>query len=236
MKITFKGFPWPHIIEDNFLKQTDFRELLDISTTLPTGHDNQVIVASSIISIDGRIEKIAEGISEALLKSIHRNCNEKLVEHLKALAPQKVELYDYSIISILRTGKNYSYRIHDDVAEKLLSVVVYIDPEDNRGTLCYKSPSKKSFVYEVPWKQNRALVFSRLGRRTWHSYCGDKENQRITLVYNLMTRHPIKAIKSEVRYPLSLVCLPDTTYIAYLRDLPFRIRGYLKKIILAAIK
>ena len=40
----------------------------------------------------------------------------------------------------------------------------------------------------VDWKVNRAVFFSRIERKTWHSYAGDERNNRIVLVYNLMTK------------------------------------------------
>ena len=39
----------------------------------------------------------------------------------------------------------------------------------------------------IPWKLNRAVFFSRIERETWHSYTGDGKNNRVVLVYNLMT-------------------------------------------------
>ena len=39
----------------------------------------------------------------------------------------------------------------------------------------------------MEWKVNRAVFFSRKERETWHSYEGDKHNDRIALVYNLKT-------------------------------------------------
>ena len=40
---------------------------------------------------------------------------------------------------------------------------------------------------EVDWRLNRAVFFSRKERETWHSYQGDNKNDRIALVFNLMT-------------------------------------------------
>ena len=39
----------------------------------------------------------------------------------------------------------------------------------------------------IRWKQNRAFVFSRIFQKTWHSYQGDKKNNRLALVINLCT-------------------------------------------------
>ena len=37
-------------------------------------------------------------------------------------------------------------------------------------------------------KINREVFFSRKERESWHSYQGDNENNRVALVYNLMTK------------------------------------------------
>ena len=39
----------------------------------------------------------------------------------------------------------------------------------------------------IRWKQNRGFVFSRINQKTWHSYQGDKKNNRLTLVINICT-------------------------------------------------
>ena len=38
------------------------------------------------------------------------------------------------------------------------------------------------------WKTNRAVFFSRTERETWHSFESDGINDRLVLVYNLMTK------------------------------------------------
>ena len=64
--------------------------------------------------------------------------------------------------------------------------MIYLKPEKNSGTLFYSSKSGQD-KKEIKWKQNRAVFFSRKERSTWHSYNGDGNNNRVALVYNLMT-------------------------------------------------
>ena len=49
----------------------------------------------------------------------------------------------------------------------------------------------------MKWKQNKAVFFSRKEKETWHSYEGDKRNNRVVLVYNLMTRNLKSVYKVE---------------------------------------
>ena len=45
--------------------------------------------------------------------------------------------------------------------------------------------------------KNRAVFFSRKERETWHSYQGDGVNDRIALVFNLMTNKIKKVYEIE---------------------------------------
>ena len=77
---------------------------------------------------------------------------------MKKISPEKAKLYEYSDFSIIKTGKDYKFPIHDDTPNKLLSGVIYLYPKINTGTIFYtnkKGDKKKA----VEWKQNRG-VFS----------------------------------------------------------------------------
>ena len=111
---------------------------------------------------------------------------------LKELCPEKVNLYDYTEFHLILTGKNYKFPIHDDTPNKLLSGVIYINPEKNSGTSFYDTKEGLN-KNEIQWKKNRAVFFSRIERKTWHSYEGDGMNTRIALVFNLMT-NDIKSV------------------------------------------
>ena len=106
---------------------------------------------------------------------------------LKELNEEKVNLIDYSDFTIIKTKKNKKFPIHDDTFNKLLSGVVYLYPEKNIGTIFYNTKNGKD-KNVTEWKINRAVFFSRIERETWHSYEADSNNDRITLIFNLMTK------------------------------------------------
>ena len=170
-------------IIDEFLSNKDFEELSNLS--LKKIDKGEIKVYHNKITKDGLIE-IAECISNDLLKKLHNDYNKKALNILRDLYPEKLDLYEFSEFHIIETGANYVFPIHDDTPDKLLSGVIYLKPENNTGTFFYDS-KKGMNKREVEWKQNRAVFFSRKERSTWHSYEGDKNNNRITLVYNLMT-------------------------------------------------
>ena len=170
-------------IIDEFLSKEDFEELSNLS--LKEIDKGEIKVYHNKITKDGLIE-IAECISNDLLKKLHNDYNKKALNILRDLCPEKLDLYEFSEFHIIETGANYVFPIHDDTPDKLLSGVIYLKPENNTGTFFYES-KKGMNKREVEWKQNRAVFFSRKERSTWHSYEGDKNNNRIALVYNLMT-------------------------------------------------
>lgn len=171
-----------HKIVDNFLDRDDFKTLGEIK--LKKIEPNELAVYHNSIHTDGKI--ITECMSEELIKKLHNNYHKKALELLEELAPNKVNLYDYSEFHIIETGKNYIFPIHRDTPNKLLSGVIYLKPEINKGTFLYsdRNGNNKS---EIEWKQNRAFFFSRSEDDSWHSYEADKKNNRLALVYNLMT-------------------------------------------------
>ena len=87
-------------------------------------------------------------------------------------------------INLVWTGKHTKFKIHEDSANKLLSVVIYLYPKKNIGTILYsdKLGNDKTIV---DWVQNRALIFAREEGVTWHSYQGNGVSTRFALVVNV---------------------------------------------------
>ena len=167
---------------DNFLTQEDFEKLNSVS--LKKTESNQISVYHNLI--DSKQNVKADCLDVSTVKRLNKNYHFKAMNILKKLYPEKCELYEYSEFHIIETGSDYKYPIHDDTPNKLLSGVIYLRPEKNSGTIFYKN-KKGEEKKEIEWRQNRAVFFSRKERSTWHSYQGDGKNNRVALVYNLMT-------------------------------------------------
>ena len=118
------------------------------------------------------------------------------MEILNEINPEKVKLYDYSDFLIIITSKDSKFPIHDDTPNKLLSGVIYLEPEKNSGTKFYNNKVGENLT-NIEWQPNRAVFFSRKERETWHSYEGDGKKNRVVLVYNLMTRRVKDVFKVE---------------------------------------
>ena len=167
---------------DNFLTQEDFEKLSNVS--LEKTESNQISVYHNLI--DSKQNVKADCLDVSTVKRLNKNYHFKAMDILKKLYPEKCELYEYSEFHIIETGSDYKYPIHDDTPNKLLSGVIYLRPKKNSGTIFYKN-KKGEEKKEIEWRQNRAVFFSRKERSTWHSYQGDGKNNRVALVYNLMT-------------------------------------------------
>ena len=180
------------ITYDNFLNENDFNNLINLK--IDSVEETSTKVYHNSISNDGVIDNSL--ISAELLEKLHSNYHQKALKILNEIAPEKVNLYDYSEFMIIKSGKNYKFPIHDDTPNKLLSGVIYLYPEKNTGTLFY-SDKKGSEKEIIDWKPNRAVFFSRVERKTWHSFEGDGKSDRIVLVYNLVAKDLRKVFKVE---------------------------------------
>ena len=169
-------------IIDNFLDDRDFNELCSLN--LKKTNHKEISVYTNKIYKNGDTE--VDCINKETITRLFNTYHKKGIEILKELNPEKVDLYEYSTFEIVETGSQYKFTIHDDPVNVLLSSAIYLKPSENVGTVFYKN--KRGDGQEVvEWKQNRAVFFSRKEKKTWHSFRGDGKNNRIVLVYNLMT-------------------------------------------------
>ena len=177
-------------IIDNFLKEEDFNEICKLFVG---GKTKDFDIYHNEINNSGIIKS---SIDKKLLKRMHKNYFSKSLNILKELYPEKIDLYEFSDFTIIKTNKNKKFPIHDDTPNKLLSGVIYLYPEKNTGTIFYND-KKGSDKTVVEWKKNRAVFFSRKERETWHSYEGDGVNDRVALVFNLVTKKIQKVYEVE---------------------------------------
>lgn len=169
------------IVKD-FFKPEHFNILKSLDLK-PTNKD-QLSIYHNKVTKNGKI--YSECINKNILAELDKVYRKKMLEILFELYPEKVKYFDYSEFHIIETGSHYSYPIHNDNPEKLLSGVIYLAPFENKGTIIYDDKNGKN-PKEITWKPNLGFFFSRKENETWHSYEGDKKNNRVALVYNLMT-------------------------------------------------
>ena len=177
---------------DNFLNKEHLEEILRIKIDFP--EKNGIKVYHNKITKND--ETYAECIPEKFLKELNKKYHNVAIGILRELSPKKETLYDFSEFHLIITGPNAKFPIHDDTADKLLSGVIYIKPENSSGTNFYKN-KKGDGKQVINWKVNRGIFFARKEQETWHSYQGDEKNFRVVLVYNLMTNNLRKVAEVE---------------------------------------
>ncbi len=188
-------------IIDNFFTNENLQELNSLN--LEDVKDNSLKIFHNKIKNNNVIMESC--IDNNLLLKIYKTYNSKVISILKSLNLSKSEIIDYTDITIIKTGKNYKFPIHDDTPDKLLSGVIYLSPAENTGTIFYKN-KKGENKKTIEWKKNRAVFFSRIERETWHSYEGNGLENRTALIYNLMTNNIKKVYEIEKKnYLLGLL-------------------------------
>ena len=120
-------------IVDNFLNKDDFDKLSKL--VLDQIPEDTLKVYHNEIAKNDTIKKSC--IDNSLIQSLHKNYHQKAFNILMKIAPEKAKLYEYSDFSVIKTGKNYKFPIHDDTPNKLLSGVIYLYPKNNTGTIFY---------------------------------------------------------------------------------------------------
>jgi len=75
------------------------------------------------------------------------------------------------------------YPIHSESSHKVLLIVIYLEPEIERGTRLYTGQQESDFHKEIEWKPNRALIICPNGNNdeTWHTWKNTNGEPRVTL-------------------------------------------------------
>ena len=183
---------------DNFLDTVDFNELVSIAKSVECGPVDKVFFSHKINK-----REILEStlFKEDFLKHLYWTYAPKLLNWLQLQRAWKAWFYDYADISLQLSGGLYQDKIHLDVPRKLISGVCYLQSGlTGVGTLLYNKFGSTESEIEVPWVDNRMMVFSR-SESSYHSYRGNGRDVRVTLVYNLCSnRHRLIRILDKFQH------------------------------------
>ena len=198
----YEKYPFKYLVINDFLDKFDFDNLRKKIENIKEKEkkisfnwlDYQY---TGLISFpEGKIIEESSILTKEEMLNLYSKYEPPLRDMLIALAPHKRKFYDHFQILIIKTPKEKIYKVHDDIARKLLSVVIYIHPKENLGTFIHKKSDLK-ILKEIKWKPNRMFAFSRLEGKTLHSFRGNKVEDRYALILNLMTSKPNQARFSE---------------------------------------
>lgn len=181
----------PYIVVDDFLNKEHLRKLSEIPFQT-SGAEWEMLTHT--IREDGTIDQSfmssvkrtdAPHFSEQDSIDIYNAHYQSMISALQQLDPERAKRQiKHAELNIVMSGKDFVWPIHNDSKNKMLSVVIYISPEENEGTWLYDDQAGNN-ARQIEWKPNRAFIFSR-NTDTWHSYKADGKNNRLTLVYNLI--------------------------------------------------
>lgn len=157
--------PWPHILEENWYEQSLFDAMkIELKAYALANIRHKQTVVKDFTDLPATLTCISSRpITEALLLQFPK------YRSYKRLVPR------YEVIFCVG---DYSYPIHDEWPDKVLSAVTYIFPEQATGTLLYNED--KSYHSTATWKPNSTLIFPGLTGKTWHNYSSSEGSIRIT--------------------------------------------------------
>lgn len=175
--------PWKHILLEDFLNQEDFIKIRNISkvSSNEIRDDKYRLVASYDIK-GNKLGLTGRNAYPLMLEGLFESYYEECLSILAFLDPSKIPYVERINFEIQSVMPNYGYRIHHDSLSKLLSIVIYLDPDNNFGTFIHKDENSEG--KEIPWCLNSGIAFSAIGHHTWHSFKSNNE-RRATFNINL---------------------------------------------------
>ena len=175
-------FPWPHQTVPEAMDQSLFDKIKQDCEYL------QNLRISNILQI---YPPFFEKYNLTFAKELKILSQELLVDFKKI-----IEHYPYhrAVVSpwvetqITVIPHNNTYPIHDERYDKILSMVVYVAPVENQGTMLYSSNDENTLEATVPWKENTSFVFCGQQGKTWHSYGNQSCDNRVSLNFFVRNR------------------------------------------------
>jgi len=167
--------PWPHQIVSDILDTAVFDKIDQQCQKLLLLNQKLLIYPDDFKKYNLDLRHEVDLLSTDILFNFE-SIIKQYPYHRRYLGKTQIDTH----ISVVRPLP-YKHVIHDESADKILSIVLYIAPVSNKGTLLYTHNDEKTLIKEVPWKQNSAFIFCGRDQSTWHSFESDETSNRITL-------------------------------------------------------
>lgn len=170
--------PWPHVVVKDFLSKEAFDAAVRIAkkiTSIDEFHVKEILWMSDVINHFGMHDDVQLIVDAA----------DQLMDNVDLVsAPFKDRLTsNLGYFNNPRFGLSMAEsrgEIHDEGTNKVMALIIYIEPESSVGTLLYKENDAASPCVEIEWQQNSAFLMFSQPNKTWHKF--DSNNQkRVTL-------------------------------------------------------
>lgn len=201
-----KTDPWKHIVLEDFLLPKHFTRLQEIAKwsqeeflKLKNTPSKDKIVLSTIYNKDGN--QITENflMNNTKFRSIQNLNNffdvsdldlyntyyDEVVSIMSYLDNTRYEKIERIHFDVQTVAPEYIHKVHSDMSVKLVSIVIYLDPDNNVGTLLHAT--EDSVGIENPWVLNGGTAFIPSGSNSLHSFRSNSLAYRTTFNINLYT-------------------------------------------------
>lgn len=170
--------PWPHLVIDDFILPEYYEQISKFAKEIVSNiefHDKEILWMSDLIKFfDAEQEAdLIVDIADVIIKE-YGTVSEKFTER------QTSQLGYFNNPRLGISMEQSVGEIHDEGKNKVMALIVYIEPESSVGTLLYSENSLESFAKEIEWKQNRALLMFSVPNKTWHKF-DSSDQKRLTL-------------------------------------------------------
>jgi hypothetical protein len=181
MEFTVVDQPWRHVIVDNFLPDDFFSSIKDLGEKVSQQQKWGIYGFDERNYPDLLNSSVTDCVISSYLGVKHYLKNTELWNIMSQF--DEVRPHDHDALDIYGTlcvhPPGYQYKIHDEAFHKILSIVIYISPDVNRGTMIHSNQDGGT-SYEIEWKPNRSMIFAGKTGFTWHSYQAN-DTPRITM-------------------------------------------------------
>lgn len=168
--------PWEYWIQDNFLDNTTYEQLVNLKHS----SDFEVVDGSNgAMAFDHNHKNVIAKKYKILIDDNHR-LYKKIQENVNKI--NQVECDNLTVnAEFIKCEPGYCYHKHTDHIDKKVTIVVFIDPDQCDATTLFRDKEE----YEIMWRPNRALFFIQ-GKSLYHMYKNCSEADRFTLNIFLM--------------------------------------------------
>ncbi len=188
MHTEFFDTPWPYLITDSALDESEWILLQSYLTRIQPTH----VPPNS----DGYVKRLFGNETDPIDATVHDMLFNKILSlyntYYVRLGGTPLEPDLACVLEFRYIGVGYRYHtIHTDVPRKRMSNVLYVSPQTEDpalGTELYSGPTQDQFVRNVGWKSNRIVSFVADQQRTWHNFGNASDQPRMTI--NMILGYP----------------------------------------------
>lgn len=177
-EMQIEQYPWQHIIIDNYF-DSDYYDMLATKNINPIGKK------SKLYKFDNQKREPFKYDPSKVRYDIFSFLN--FFDSVREYSGLDM------ISELVESPPNFTYPVHDENLKKVLSIVVYLSPEESKGTYIYNR--RKEFVKEIEWKPNRAFIFCAEEGLTWHNYESGNDYRKTACIFLTRSTHNFCWIK-----------------------------------------